>query len=64
MKKYWISIVLFLIGIGCLLVKSIVGSRLLENGVLVEPFYLIPIGYLFILLSIVVGVMTKFFYKR
>lgn len=59
MRKYWISFVLLFIGFVCLLVKSIVGSRLLENGVLVEPFYLIPIGYLFILLSGIVALIVR-----
>ncbi|QHI71648.1 DUF3955 domain-containing protein [Aminipila terrae] len=37
----------------CFVSYNLIGSKLLPDGTLVEPFALIPIGYLFILLFII-----------
>lgn len=53
MKKYILSLISFLIGVGCFVGYSIIGSEVAADGTLVEPFFLIPIGYLFIFVGIV-----------
>ncbi len=51
-----ISIILLTIGAICFLAKALIGSEVDSNGMLNEPFFLIPIGYLF-LLSGVIGLL-------
>ncbi|MFD1670671.1 DUF3955 domain-containing protein [Agrilactobacillus yilanensis] len=62
-----ISILLIVIGLGCFLAKTIIGSSLDSNGILHEPFFLIPIGYLFLVSGIVVTLISlviKYLKKR
>lgn len=66
MKKY-ILISPFLLGICCFIISTLSSSYVTANGTLVEPlFFLIPIGYIFILIGIVLymikGVISL--YKR
>ena len=57
MKKITIiSITTFVFFLICLISFRIVGSSIAEDGTLVEPFGLIPIGYMFLIISIVSGV--------
>jgi len=44
----------------------LVGSSITEDGALVEPFGLIPIGYLFLVIGIILVIIIEFrmFYKR
>lgn len=58
MKKNIITLIPFLITIGCLIAFNFIGSEVLPNGMLKEPFYLIPIAWLFLLIGIV-GVITR-----
>ncbi len=51
MKKYLTSIIFIILSIGCFTSYAIIGSHILEDGTLVEPFALIPIGFLFFLLG-------------
>jgi hypothetical protein len=53
MKKYALNLIPFIIGIGCLVAYNIIGSEVLPNGTLVEPFFLIPLFYLFIFIGII-----------
>ncbi|PDZ44103.1 DUF3955 domain-containing protein [Bacillus wiedmannii] len=49
-----ISIILLIIGAMCFLASAFMGSEVDSNGVLHEPFFfLIPIGYLFLLSGII-----------
>lgn len=61
------SIILLTIGAICFLAKALIGQPEVDsNGMLQEPFFLIPIGYLF-LLSGVIGlliVLTKKITKK
>jgi|LGOV01.1.fsa_nt_gb thiol:disulfide interchange protein len=52
MKKYSVSIVLLLIGVGCGLAYNMIGSEIAADGRLVEPFFLIPFSYFFIVLGL------------
>ncbi len=66
MKIRLFYIVPIVISICCFLVYSLVGSSITEDGALVEPFGLIPIGYLFLVIGIILVIIIKFrmFYKR
>jgi hypothetical protein len=67
MKKY--SIILpFIFGIGCFIAYTFIGSYVDQDGLLQEPFFLIPIGFLFIFFGIIFAgiklIYKKLFIKR
>lgn len=53
--KYLPALMLFIVGIGCLIAHSIIGAKVGVDGTLIEPFYLIPIGYLLAALGVITG---------
>lgn len=53
MKKYFFSVVLIMLSIGCFIAYNLIGSEVLPDGTLLEPFFLIPIGYLFAFIAII-----------
>ncbi|MEA4812302.1 MAG: DUF3955 domain-containing protein [Anaerolineaceae bacterium] len=53
MKKYIFSILSAAVGIACFAAFNLIGSKVLEDGTLSEPFGLIPIGYLFIFIGVI-----------
>ncbi|MBE7106758.1 DUF3955 domain-containing protein [Bacillus cereus] len=53
MKKYILSLIPLILGVGCLVSFNTIGSKVATDGTLVEPFYLLPIGYLFISISVI-----------
>lgn len=59
MKKYLISAILVLIGIACFISYNIIGSEVAADGTLIEPFFLIPIGFLAIFLGIASSLMLS-----
>ncbi|MGL5256546.1 MAG: DUF3955 domain-containing protein [Proteocatella sp.] len=59
MKKYLVSIIFVLIGVACSISYNIIGSEVAADGTLVEPFFLIPIGFLSIFLSIITGLIIS-----
>lgn len=69
MKKFYLlaNIPTF-IGIGCFLAFTIIGSEVTPDGILIEAFYLIPIGYIFILMwilaSLVLWIYTRIKNKK
>jgi hypothetical protein len=66
MKKYILALIFCIIGLGCLASYEIIGSYVASDGTLVESFFLIPIGFLLIVISIITGLVTKFvpFFKK
>lgn len=58
MKKYLISIVPLGIGILCFILAGVIGSEVLADGTLKEPFFLIPIGYLFLAIGMILGIIV------
>lgn len=52
-KNYLIIIISFVLGIACFVTYNIIGSYVAEDGLLIEPFGLIPIGCLMFLIGIV-----------
>lgn len=55
MKKYLFTIIPFILGVVCFVSYNIIGSEIAPDGTLVEPFALIPIGFLLISISIIVA---------
>ena len=43
----------FILGISCFILYSIIGSYVDQDGTLVEPFFLIPIGYLGVFIGLI-----------
>jgi hypothetical protein len=66
MRKYILSLIPCIMGLGCFISYEIIGSYVSSNGTLVEPFFLIPIGYFLVAIGIIAGLMFKlapFFHK-
>ena len=59
MGKYWIPLFLFLLGLACHVAFGIIGSHVAPDGTLIEPFFLLPIGYLLCALGIVTGLIVR-----
>ncbi|MDO8260664.1 MAG: DUF3955 domain-containing protein [Candidatus Magasanikbacteria bacterium] len=57
MKRKYFVYMFLIIGGGCFVAFSFIGSYVASDGTLVEPFGLIPLGYLFLLIGIVLGVI-------
>lgn len=66
MKKYVFSLISLTISFGCIAAFNIIGSKVAEDGTLIEPFFLIPTAWLFVLIALVSALVIKvspFFYK-
>lgn len=59
MKKYLAALIPIIIGIGCWAAYAIIGSEVAPDGTLQEPFFLIPFGYLFIALGMLLGIAVS-----
>lgn len=66
MKKYFASLSLIFAGIACFTAYTIIGAKVAPDGILIEPFYLIPMGELFIVLGLfsALGIFTWQLLKR
>lgn len=60
MKKYILNLIPFIITAVCMVSYRIIGSEVLADGTLSEPFYLIPIGYLFFFIGILLSIRTLY----
>jgi len=58
MKKYLVSLISIFISIICLIAYNVIGSEVLADGTLVEPFYLIPIAWLFVSIALISGLIV------
>lgn len=62
-KLSWYTMIATLLaGIGCFGLMALLGSSIDSNGILHEPFFLIPMGYFFLLISLISGLIHL--YKR
>ncbi|MBU5308535.1 DUF3955 domain-containing protein [Clostridioides mangenotii] len=63
-KKYLFASTPIFLGVLCLIASTIIGSRVASDGTLIEPFFLIPLSYIFVLIGIVslifTAIITKF----
>ncbi|MEG1141519.1 MAG: DUF3955 domain-containing protein [Clostridia bacterium] len=67
MKKNILYSIPFLIAIGCLVIFNIIGSEVAADGTLIEPFFLIPIFWLFSfigILALISRVILSLFKKK
>lgn len=66
MKKAGVSrnvmFISLVLSIGCFVLFEMIGSTVDSNGILHEPFFLVPFGYLFILVGFVSGLIN--WYQR
>lgn len=60
LKKYSFASLLCLSGVACLVSYRVIGSYVDENGILIEPFALIPLFWIFQLLAVAVFAITFF----
>ncbi|MBU3087138.1 DUF3955 domain-containing protein [Clostridium gasigenes] len=59
MKKYILALIPFIIGVVCFITFEIIGSEVAADGTLVEPFFLIPIGFLFLAISVIIAIVVR-----
>ena len=67
MKKSSLFIIIpLMLGISCFIAFFLIGSHITEDGQLVEPFALIPLGFLMIVISIIASLtqIIKFVFKK
>lgn len=55
-NKYYFAIILFILGVGCFVTYSIIGSQIASDGTLIESFGFIPVGFLLIAIALIVSV--------
>jgi len=48
----------------CFIAYNVIGAKVLPDGTLVEPFALIPIGYIFVLVFIISLICNFVFLKK
>ncbi len=67
-NKYLLASAPVFLGVLCLTIYSMIGSRVEPDGTLVEPFFLIPLSYLFVFSGIIsllfVGTISMLKRKR
>ena len=65
MKKNILNLIPFIGTAVCTVAYNIIGSEVLADGTLVEPFYLIPIGWLLFFIGIIgIGIRISFSFKN
>ncbi|MED1058755.1 DUF3955 domain-containing protein [Bacillus mycoides] len=52
-KKYLLASSPIFLGVLCIIMVNIIGSEVKPDGTLVEPFFLIPLAYLFVFTGII-----------
>lgn len=65
-NKYTVASIPLFLGAFCFILFNIIGSEVAPDGTLQEPFFLIPIGYLFLfsgVVSLLVIAMIPMFKK-
>ncbi|PHA35130.1 DUF3955 domain-containing protein [Bacillus wiedmannii] len=61
MKKYLLASSPIFLGVLCIIMFNVIGSEVKRDGTLVEPFYLIPLAYLFTFTGIVAILYVSLF---
>ncbi len=59
MKKYIFPYIFLLAGTGCFLSYWLIGSKVGEDGTLIEPFFLIPFGFIAVSLGVILGALIS-----
>lgn len=60
MKKNILILIPFILGLGCFICYNLIGSEIAPDGTLIEPFFLIPMSYLFMLIGIIASIISLF----
>lgn len=65
-KKYFFIIIPFGLSFCCFVTYNIIGSEIAPDGTLVEPFFLIPMGFLFFAIGIITTVFmfVRYLFKK
>lgn len=63
MKKYAFSLISCVMSAGCAIAYGIIGSKVAPDGTLVEPFFLIPMAWLFMAVAAISAGMVFLFSK-
>ena len=62
--KFKIATTFLVIGIICFLVFYLIDSQVDENGIIQEPFFLLPVGFTSLLLSIFLFILFAVIKKK
>ena len=62
--KYKVATGLLIAGIVCFVLFYLIGTEVDENGYVNEPFYLLPIGFITICLSMVLYIIFAIMKKK
>lgn len=57
MKKYFLSLISIIIAVGCIVSYNVIGSKIAPDGTLIEPFFLIPMFWIFMVVGIISGLV-------
>lgn len=65
MKKF-VYFLPFILSACCFIAFNIIGSEITLDGTLVEPFFLIPIAYIFFFIGIIISMIkgSTFLYRK
>ena len=58
-RTYLVPLLFLLLGLACHVAFGIIGSHVAPDGNLIEPFFLLPIGYLLCALGIITGLIIR-----
>ena len=58
-RTYLVPLLFLLLGLACHVAFGIIGSHVAPDGTLIEPFFLLPIGYLLCALGIITGLIIR-----
>lgn len=58
MKQYTLTLISLAITFACGFAYQIIGSEIASDGTLIEPFFLIPISYMFLAISLISALIT------
>lgn len=66
MKKYLLNLIPFILTALCFVSYNLIGSEVLPDGTLSEPFFLIPISWFFFLIGVawlIINIILSFIHK-
>lgn len=66
MKKYLLNLIPFILTGLCFVAYNLIGSEVLPDGTLSEPFFLIPISWFFFLIGVawlIINIILSFIHK-
>ena len=58
-RTHLVPLLFLLLGLACHVAFGIIGSHVAPDGTLIEPFFLLPIGYLLCALGIITGLIIR-----